>query len=79
VKKLGLKKSVAKKGNYGVQDSRLFGIIRKVESANHVENTNVDFQVSPNHEARKHALDPVLQAEYWNAQAITLVRRNPYV
>ena len=76
---MGLKKSVAKKGNYGVQDSRLFGIIRKVESANQMGDTNVDFQVSQNHEARKHALDSILQAEYWKAQAIMLIRRNPYV
>ena len=79
MKKLGLKKSEAKKGNYGVQDSRLLGIIRKVESANQVENANVDFQFSTSDETRKHALDLVLQAEYWKAQAITLVRRNPYV
>jgi len=76
---MGLKKSGAKKGNYGVQDSRLFGIIRKVKSANQAGNTNVDFQVSPNHEARKHALDSVLQAEYWKAQAITLIRQIAYV
>jgi len=79
VKKLGLKKSGAKKGNYGPSGFRLFGIIRKVTSTNQMGNTKVDFQVSLNHEARKHVLDSVLQAEYWKAQAITLIRQIAYV
>jgi len=79
VKKLGLKKRVAKKGNHGLHGFRLFGIIGKVISTNQMGNTKIDFQVSPNHEARKHMLDSGLQAEYWKAQAITLIRQNPYV
>jgi hypothetical protein len=79
VKKLGSKKSGAKKGNYGLRGFRLFGIIDKVMSTNQMGSTKVDFQVPENHETRKHALDSILQAEYWKAQAITLIRRNPYV
>jgi len=79
VKKLGLKKSGAKKGNYGLHKFRLFGIIGKVMSTNQMGSTKVDFQVPENHETRKHELDSILQAEYWKAQAITLIRRNPYV
>ena len=48
-------------------------------STNQMGNTKVDFQVPEDHEARKHMLDSVLQAEYWKAQAITLIRQNPYV
>jgi len=76
---MGLKKSGAKKGNHELHGFRLFGIIGKVMSTNQMRNTKIDFQVFPNHEARKHALDSVLQAEYWKAQAITLIRQNPYV
>jgi hypothetical protein len=76
---MGLKKSGARKGNNGLHGFRLFGIIGKIISTNQMGNTKADFQVSPNHEARKHVLDSVLQAEYWKAQAITLIRQNPYV
>jgi len=76
---MDLKKSVARKGNYGLRGSRLFGMIRKVISTNQMGNTKVGFQASLNHEARKHALDSVLEAERWKAQAITLTRQIAYV
>jgi hypothetical protein len=76
---MGLKKNVTRKRNYGLHGSRLLGIIRKVISANQMGSTKADFQVPEDQETRKYALDSMLQAEYWKAQAITLVRRNPYV
>lgn len=75
---MGLKKSGVKKGNYRLQDSGLFGIIDDVTTTNQMENTGVNFPVPLNYEARKQALAPVLKAEYWKAQAITLIRQNSY-
>ena len=76
---MDLKKSGAKKGNYGLHGFKLFGIIDKAMSTNQMGSTKVDFQVLEDHETRKHALDSILQAEYWKAQAIMLIRRNLYV
>lgn len=79
MKKLGLKKSVARKGKYRLQGSRPFGIIDKVTSTNQMRNTGVNYPVRPNYEARKLALASVLKAEYWKAQAIALTHQIAYV
>ncbi|UCE29494.1 MAG: hypothetical protein JSV85_01850 [Candidatus Bathyarchaeota archaeon] len=76
---MDLKKSAAKKGSYGPQGSRPFGIAGKVTSTNPMGKTEVDVTYPPNYRIRKPALRSVLRAECWKAQAITLVRRNYYV
>ena len=75
---MGLKKSRVKEGNYTLQDSGLFGIIDKDETTNLMRNSEASFPVPLNCEARRRTLAPVLKAEYWKAQAITLIRQNSY-
>ncbi len=72
---MGLKKSGVRKGNSRLQDSGLFGIIDNVIPTNHVEKTTAKFPVSLNYQARKLALSSVLRAEYFKAQAITMIRK----
>ena len=72
---MGLKKSGVKKVNSRPQGSELFGIVDKVTSVNHVENTIVDFPVPSNCQARKSAVTAALRAEYNKAQAITIIRQ----
>lgn len=78
VKKLGLKKEGVRKGKYRLRDSGLFGIIEDVTTTNHVEKPRLNFPVPSSYEARNQALTPLMRAEYWKAQAITLIRRNAY-
>jgi hypothetical protein len=78
VKKVGLKKEGIRKGKYRLRDSGLLGIIEDVTTIHHVEKPRLNFPVPLTYEARNQALAPLIRAEYWKAQAITLVRQNSY-
>jgi len=78
VKKLGLKKEGVRKGTCRLRDYGLFGMIEDVATTNHVEKPRLNFPVPLTYEARNQALTPLIRAEYWKAQAITLIRQNSY-
>jgi hypothetical protein len=78
VKKVGLKREGVKKEKHRLGDSGLFGIIEDVTTTNHGEKPRLNFSVPLTYEARNQALAPLIRAEYWKAQAITLVRQNSY-
>ena len=71
---MGLKKSGIGKGNSGLQDSRLFGIMDKIIPKILGKKTIKDSQIPLNHEARKLTLASRRKAEYYKAKAMIHVR-----
>ncbi len=72
---MGSKKVGVKEGNSVLKNSRLFGILGKDETSDLTRNTETSLPVPLNYESRKQAVAPVLEAEHWKGQAITLVRQ----
>lgn len=58
-----------------LKNSRLVGIIVEDETSDLTRDTETSLSVPLNYEMRKQALTPVLEAEHWKGQAITLVRQ----
>ncbi|UCG45146.1 MAG: hypothetical protein JSV58_07200 [Candidatus Bathyarchaeota archaeon] len=79
MRKMGLKRDSSENAKHEPKPVKLLGIMKENHSAHHLMNHRATLPTSFNHEARKRELRSRLMAEFYKAQAITLVRRNYYV